>query len=302
MPSRNSRRFLSSDKFQVELKQLLGDNTPEYFKAALVLRTQAEEAQKEIGAKEKEIGAKEKEIGAKEKEIGAKEKEIGAKEKEIGEKLLEKQKEIVAKEKEIGAKEKEIGEKLLEKQKEIGEKLLEKQKEIGAKEKEIGAKEKEIYELKEKTSILTRDLSDANSEKLKLKGKLDVRGMIEEIELSLYPGKVVDPNVSRSTLWKEAKKNPQHKALFTELENCFPSHEAKAKDAAISTIKSIYKKASDLIHSHVSSNQVAIFVRMQDFGGEDELCVIRALAKFYKFRLEEENLKLETVLVAAPHV
>jgi len=270
MPSRNSRRFLSSDKFQVELKQLLGDNTPEYFKAALVLRTQAEEAQKEIGAKEKEIGAKEKEIGAKEKEIGAKEKEIGAKEKEIGEKLLEKQKEI-------------------------GEKLLEKQK-------EIGAKEKEIYELKEKTSILTRDLSDANSEKLKLKGKLDVRGMIEEIELSLYPGKVVDPNVSRSTLWKEAKKNPQHKALFTELENCFPSHEAKAKDAAISTIKSIYKKASDLIHSHVSSNQVAIFVRMQDFGGEDELCVIRALAKFYKFRLEEENLKLETVLVAAPHV
>jgi len=277
MPSRNSRRFLSSDKFQVELKQLLGDNTPEYFKAALVLRTQAEEAQKEIGAKEKEIGAKEKEIGAKEKEIGAKEKEIGAKEKEIGEKLLEKQKEI-------------------------GEKLLEKQKEIGAKEKEIGAKEKEIYELKEKTSILTRDLSDANSEKLKLKGKLDVRGMIEEIELSLYPGKVVDPNVSRSTLWKEAKKNPQHKALFTELENCFPSHEAKAKDAAISTIKSIYKKASDLIHSHVSSNQVAIFVRMQDFGGEDELCVIRALAKFYKFRLEEENLKLETVLVAAPHV
>ena len=207
MPSSSTRRFLSSDKFQVELKQLLGNDTPEYFKAALVLRTLAEEAQKEIGAKEKEI-----------------------------------------------------------------------------------------YELKEKTSNLTRDLSDANSEKLKLKGKLDVRGMIEEIELSLYPGKVVDPSVSRSKLWKQAKENPQHMALFIELANCFPSHGANANDAAISTIKSIYKKASDLIHSHVSSNQVAIVVRMQDFGGNDELCVIRALAKFYKFRLEEENLKFETVV------
>ena len=59
--------------------------------------------------------------------------------------------------------------------------------------------------------------------------------------------------------------------------------------AVISTIKKIYKKASNKIHSHIDSSITAIVVRLRDFPGDNELDVIRALARFFKFKLVEEK-------------
>ena len=58
----------------------------------------------------------------------------------------------------------------------------------------------------------------------------------------------------------------------------------------VNTIKSIYKKANALIRPHIDSNNVAVVVRHRDFPGDDELCVIRALANHFKFKLAEETI------------
>jgi hypothetical protein len=138
---------------------------------------------------------------------------------------------------------------------------------------------------------LTRDLLDANTENLRLKGMLDVRGMIEEIERLISPGMFRDPDVTRYELWYKALKSSPNNPLADVLIACFPTQKDinSARAAAISTIKRIYKKASNKIHSHIDSNNVAIVVHLRDFPGDKELDVIRALAKFHKFKIVEEK-------------
>jgi len=135
---------------------------------------------------------------------------------------------------------------------------------------------------------LTRDLLDANTETLRLKGMLDVRGMLEEIERLISPGMLRDPDAKRADLWRKALSSHQFKALAAVLIACFPTqHGSNAEAAAVSTIKRIYKKASNKIHSHIDSNNVAIVVHLRDFPGDCELDVIRALAKYHKFKIKE---------------
>ena len=135
---------------------------------------------------------------------------------------------------------------------------------------------------------LTRDLLDANTETLRLKGMLDVRGMLEEIERLISPGMLRDPDAKRADLWRKALSSQQFKALAAVLIACFPTqHGSNAEAAAVSTIKRIYKKASNKIHSHIDSNNVAIVVHLRDFPGDCELDVIRALAKYHKFKIKE---------------
>ena len=145
-----------------------------------------------------------------------------------------------------------------------------------------------VAELKITVLTTTRDLIDATTENLCLKGKLDVRGMIEEIERLISPGKSLNPDVSRSRLWKEALQKPENEALAASLAACFSTQGSGASAAAINTIKGVYKKSCGLIHSHIESNNVAITVRHRDFPGT-ELCVIRTLAKQFKFKLVEEG-------------
>jgi len=136
---------------------------------------------------------------------------------------------------------------------------------------------------------LTRDLLDANTETLRLKGLLDVRGMLEEVERLISPGMLRDLDVNRATLWHTALSSPRYKALADVLIACFPTQrDSDAKVAVISTIKKIYKKASTKIHSHIDSYNVAIVVHLRDIPGDNELDVIPALAKFHKFKLVEK--------------
>lgn len=146
-----------------------------------------------------------------------------------------------------------------------------------------------VAELNMAVLVATRDLFDATTENLRLKGMLDVRGMLEEIERVISPGKMTDPNVSRSSLWTSALKSSTHEQLKDALIACFPEQGAK-ETAVVNTIKSIYKKASVLINSHIDSNNVAVVVRHRDFPGDDEICVIRALANHFKFKLAEETV------------
>lgn len=156
-----------------------------------------------------------------------------------------------------------------------------------AKTEEAVAKETEA---RIKVIVLTRDLLDANTETLRLKGMLDVRGMLEEIERLISPGTVRDPDVKRTALWHAALSSPRYKPLADVLIACFPTQkDSDAKAAVVSTIKRIYKKACTKIHSHIDSNNVAIVVHFRDFPGDNELNVIRALAKFHKFKLMEEK-------------
>jgi len=179
--------------------------------------------------------------------------------------------------------------------------LTEKEKELTEKEKEvfilnytatklIAEKEKEVFSLNYTATQFARDLMDASTEILRLKGKLDIRGMIEEIEEKLSPGNFRDPNTSRTKLWEVARQDPRHRVLFDALAACFPGQGEAAKDAAISTIKNIYKKASEMIHSHIDSNNVVVVLRHRDFPGSDEQLVIRALAESFHFKLDEQLL------------
>jgi hypothetical protein len=173
----------------------------------------------------------------------------------------------------------------------------EKDKALAAeKDKALAEKDKALAE-KDKSAALNYTLSQKEyslfnsvTENLRLKGKLDVRGMIEEIELQLSPGKFGDPNTSRTKLWAAARQDPRYGALFEQLAACFPSRGETAKEAAISTIKSVYKKASEMIHTHIGSNNVVIILRHRDFPGDDEQRVIRVLAEYFHFKLEEEPL------------
>jgi translation elongation factor EF-G len=159
-----------------------------------------------------------------------------------------------------------------------------------AEQKDKVAEQKDkVAELNMAVLVATRDLFDATTENLRLKGMLDVRGILEEIERVISPGKMTDPNVSRSSLWASALKSSTHEQLKDALIACFPEQGAK-ETAVVNTIKSIYKKASVLIHSHIDSNNVAVVVRHRDFPGDDELCVIRALANHFKFKLAEETV------------
>ena len=187
-----------------------------------------------------------------------------------------------------------------EKDKTLAEKdktlLAEKDKTLAEKDKTLAEKDKTSAE-KDKSAALNQTLTQKEysllnsvTENLRLKGKLDVRGMIEEIEVQLSPGKFGDPNTSRTKLWDAARHDPRHGALFEELAACFPSRGETAKEAAISTIKSVYKKASEMIHTHIGSNNVVIILRHRDFPGDDEQRVIRVLAKYFHFKLEEEPL------------
>ena len=155
--------------------------------------------------------------------------------------------------------------------------------------KKVALEKDKVAELKITVLTTTRDLIDATTENLCLKGKLDVRGMIEEIERLISPGKSLNPDVSRSRLWKEALQKPENEALAASLAACFSTQGSGASAAAINTIKGVYKKSCGLIHSHIESNNVAITVRHRDFPGTDELCVIRTLAKEFKFKLVEEG-------------
>ena len=155
--------------------------------------------------------------------------------------------------------------------------------------KKVALEKDRVAELKITVLTTTRDLIDATTENLCLKGKLDVRGMIEEIERLISPGKSLNPDVSRSRLWKEALQKPENEALAASLAACFSTQGSGASAAAINTIKGVYKKSCGLIHSHIESNNVAITVRHRDFPGTDELCVIRTLAKQFKFKLVEEG-------------
>ena len=148
----------------------------------------------------------------------------------------------------------------------------------------------EVLSLNFTASQLARDLMDASTVILQLKGKLDVRGMIEEVEISLSPGKIRDPNTSRTKLWASASEDTKHAALFSELAAGFPSQGESAKEAAITTIKGVYKKASEMIHKYIGSNNVFIVLRHCDFPGSDEQHVIRTLAKHFHFKLEEQPL------------
>jgi len=97
-----------------------------------------------------------------------------------------------------------------------------------------------------------------------------------------------DPDVNRATLWRAALHSPRNKVLANVLIACFPTQQdSDAKAAVISTIKRIYKKASTKIHTHIDSNNVAIVVHLRDFPRDNELDVLRALAKFHKFKLVE---------------
>lgn len=172
-------------------------------------------------------------------------------------------------------------------------------KENAEKDKALLEEKDKMLAEKDKTAALNYTLTqkeysllDSVTENLRLKGKLDVRGMIEEIELQLSPGKFCDPNTSRTKLWAAARLDPRYGALFEELAACFPSRGETAKEAAISTIKSVYKKASEMIHTHIGSNNVVIILRHRDFPGDDEQRVIRVLAKFFHFKLEEEPLPI----------
>jgi len=137
---------------------------------------------------------------------------------------------------------------------------------------------------------LTRDLLDANTETLRLKGMLDVRGMLEEVERLISPGISRNPKVKRADLWNAALRASQNKALADVLIACFPAQDGQdaKKTAAVSTIQTIYRKASTKIHSHIDSNNVAIVVHLRHFR-EHEVDVIRALAKHHKFKLVEEK-------------
>ena len=139
---------------------------------------------------------------------------------------------------------------------------------------------------------MARDLMDASTEVLRLKGKLDVRGMIEEIEETLSPGKFRDPNISRTKLWTAALQDTRNTALLNELAAGFPLQGDFVKDAVISTIREVYMRASALIHNHIRSDNVVIILRHKDFSGNDEQHVIRTLAKHFHFKLEEQPLPL----------
>ena len=170
------------------------------------------------------------------------------------------------------------------------QKCTEDAKDKVAEQKDNVAEQKgKVAELNLAVMVATRDLFDATTENLRLKGMLDVRGMLEEIERVISPGKITNPKVSRSVLWTSTLNSSSHEQLKNALTACFPEQGAK-ETAVVNTIKSIYKKASVLIHSHIDSNNVAVVVRHRDFPGDDELCVIRALANHFKFKLAEEKI------------
>ena len=162
-------------------------------------------------------------------------------------------------------------------------KILEAYVETKAAVAETNAAVAEVTEARFKVFELSRDLVDANTENLRLKGMLDVRGMLEEVERLISPDMLRDPDVNRTALWHTALHSPRNKALADVLIACFPTQidSNSAKAAAVSTIKRVYKKASNKIHSHI-----AIVVHLGSFT-DNELHVIRALAKFYKFKIVE---------------
>ena len=239
-----------SDPYDLELKEQLGSNTIEYFKASSVLGklTSKAFAKTEAAvAKTMEAVAETKEAVAKTEAAVAETKEAVAK----TEAAVAKTEAAVAKTEAAVAKETEARIKVIE---------------------------------------LTRDLFDANTETLRLKGMLDVRGMLEEVERLISPGISRNPKVKRADLWNAALRASQNKALADVLIACFPAQDGQdaKKTAAVSTIQTIYRKASRKIHSHIDSNNVAIVVHLRHFR-EHEVDVIRALAKHHKFKLVEEK-------------
>ena len=70
------------------------------------------------------------------------------------------------------------------------------------------------YEARIKVVVLTRDLLDANTETLRLKGMLDVdvRGMLEEVERLISPGMIRNPKVKRTAVARGFALAPAHGA------------------------------------------------------------------------------------------
>ena len=146
-----------------------------------------------------------------------------------------------------------------------------------------------VAELNMTAVMTTLDLFDATTESLRLRGMLDVRGMIEDIERMISPGKMRFSNVNSSSLWSAALSRRENEALAASLAACCPNHGDATKEAVIKTIKSVYNKSCTRPLSHVDSLGRAIVVRHRDYPGTDELGVIRVLASHFKFKIVEED-------------
>jgi len=72
----------------------------------------------------------------------------------------------------------------------------EKDKALAEKDKALAEKDKTLAEKDKMLAEKEYSLSNSVTENLRLKGKLDVRGMIEEIEAQLSLGKFGDPNTT----------------------------------------------------------------------------------------------------------
>lgn len=133
---------------------------------------------------------------------------------------------------------------------------------------------------------MERDLAEAATENLRLKGKLDLRGMLEEIERTISPGRQRKREVQRAELWGSQENEQKLKPLFAELAICFPDQKGSEKKAANRSIVEIHDNVNAAIHEHINSSKNAIYVNGSEFRKHD-LCVIRALAKHFHFRIHE---------------
>ena len=122
-------------------------------------------------------------------------------------------------------------------------------------------------------------LKDANSQVLKLKGALHVRGMIEDLEKRLSNNKARDPNISRKKLWTKYLNND--KDLLKVLTECVKDGSKENLTAVVNLICSLFGKANDLHQHHVGQEDITVD---STFYHADEVCIINALAVKYAYK------------------
>ena len=161
---------------------------------------------------------------------------------------------------------------LKESQIQLKEKLIENQ--IQLKEKEIQLKEKDVLLIEKGVELKDLKYTVLNTKYLKLKGNLNLRGLIEEYERSdlfrqcrkrlAYKVTVIDeeskmahvefrkPN--RKTLWDEAMKEKEYSSLLTCIENSNPDR----RDTVGERVRDLYNSVSKEVHKPGNSDAVLI--------------------------------------------
>jgi hypothetical protein len=142
------------------------------------------------------------------------------------------------------------------------------------KEKEIQLKEKDVLLIEKGVELKDLKYTVLNTKYLKLKGNLNLRGLIEEYERSdlfrqcrkrlAYKVTVIDeeskmahvefrkPN--RKTLWDEAMKEKEYSSLLTCIENSNPDR----RDTVGERVRDLYNSVSKEVHKPGNSDAVLI--------------------------------------------